>query len=178
MSSSSAPSSVAPGPAAPSLPRLLLTCSLPWYAIDQATKWLAHWNLVDHHREIIPGFFTLVYVTNTGAAFGLGKNSNTFFIFLACAAAVFLTWLARSGTFATAVQRWGFALLVPGLFGNLTDRLVHGAVIDFLSFHLGRNGPQWPAFNVADSCICVSVALFLWSSFKELKGESGAAALR
>lgn len=175
MSTSSSPSTVASGALA-SLPRLLLLWSLPLYLLDQATKWLAHWNLRDAPTiEVVPGYFTLVYVTNTGAAFGLGTNSNTFFIFLSLGAAIFITYLIRSGVFTAPAQRWGLALLVPGLFGNLTDRLVHGAVIDFLSFHLGRGGPQWPAFNVADSCICVAVALFLWSSFRELKAEAAAA---
>lgn len=166
-------------PAAPgsglSLSRLLLSVSLPFYLLDQLTKWLAHAGSREN-IEIIPGFFTLVYVTNTGAAFGLGKDSNVFFIGLSLVAALLITYLVRSGTFASPPQRWGLALLIPGLVGNLTDRLVHGAVIDFLSFHLGRGGPQWPAFNVADSCIFCAVVLFLWSSFREMKGEAAAGA--
>jgi signal peptidase II len=67
-------------------------------------------------------------------------------------------------------SRWGVALLLSGIFGNLTDRIVHGHVVDFLLFDLHvRFANPWPAFNVADSCICVAVALFLIGSFRAPK---------
>jgi signal peptidase II len=156
-----------------SLGFLLLTLSLPLYLIDQATKILVH-RLLGDPLEVIPGFFQLVYVTNTGAAFGLGKDNNYFFVGLSIVAAVAIFWLNRSGVFAGRWQRWGVALLVAGLAGNLTDRLFHGHVIDFLYFQAGPGGPHWPAFNVADSCICVAVVCFLWSSIKELKSPEPA----
>jgi signal peptidase II len=66
------------------------------------------------------------------------------------------------------VGRIGWALLLAGILGNLTDRLWHGSVVDFLLFdlHVPYAHP-WPAFNVADSCIFVAAALFIWQSFRE-----------
>ena len=147
---------------------LLLAVSLPLLIVDQVTKQLVH-RLVENSIEIIPGFFQIVYVTNTGAAFGIGKDNNYFFVGLSVVAAVSIFLLNRAGLFAGKWQRWGLVLLLPGLLGNFIDRLVFGHVIDFLYFQGGRGGPHWPAFNVADSCICLAVACFLWSSLKELK---------
>ena len=62
------------------------------------------------------------------------------------------------------LSRWACALILSGIFGNITDRLVHGHVVDFLDFYVGPN--HWPAFNVADSAIVIAVGLFLWSSFR------------
>lgn len=152
---------------------LLLALSLPLYLLDQATKILVH-RLVGDPIEVIPGFFQLVYVTNTGAAFGLGKDNNLFFVGLSLVAAVAIFFLNRGGVFAGKWQRCGVALLVAGLAGNLTDRLWYGHVIDFLYFQAGPGGPHWPAFNVADSCICVAVVCFLWSSIQEMKSPAAA----
>ena len=63
-----------------------------------------------------------------------------------------------------ALQALGAALLASGIVGNLTDRLLHGYVVDFLDVILPWYG-HWPAFNVADSCICVAAILFLISGF-------------
>ena len=153
------------------LGKLLAVVSVPLYAIDQATKWWAHYKVLDP-IEVIPGFFHLVYWTNTGAAFGLGKDNNTFFVVLSAVAAGVIFALHRAKVLAGAWQRWGTALLLPGLVGNLTDRLWHGHVIDFLLFHYGTDGPAWPAFNVADSCICAAVGCFLWGNLRELRAES------
>ncbi len=152
---------------------LLAAVSVPLYALDQATKWWAHYKILDP-IAVIPGYFHFVYWTNTGAAFGLGKDNNTFFIVLSAVAAGLIWALHHAKLLGGAWQRWGVALLLPGLFGNLTDRLWHGHVIDFLLFHLGDNGPAWPAFNVADSCICVAVVCFVWGNLRELRAESAA----
>ena len=72
--------------------------------------------------------------------------------------------LARRGAFADAPSRVGAALLVSGVLGNLTDRILHGYVVDFLDVILPWYG-HWPAFNVADSAICGAAALFLISGF-------------
>ncbi len=158
---------------APSLLRLLAYVALPLYLLDQATKLWVHFYLAEH-IEVIPGFFEIIYATNTGAAFGIGRNNNAFFIGLSAVAAVAMFFLNRARVFEGPALRWGLALLVSGMLGNLTDRIYHGHVIDFLDFHLGAAGPHWPAFNVADSCICGAVALFLWSSFRELRGSEAA----
>jgi len=145
--------------------KLLLFITLPLYLLDQATKWLVlRFISTDEFVPVIPGVFYLVQVHNTGAAFGMLKNNNLFFMILASVALVLVAIFARRGSFADAPSRFGAALLVSGVFGNLTDRILHGYVIDFLDVILPWYG-HWPAFNVADSAICAAAALFLISGF-------------
>ena len=156
-----------------SFPLLLATVTLPLYLLDQATKWavLQRLNYGDD-VPVIPGFFNLVHWRNFGAAFSLFSdktaNSNAFFIGLSVVALVVLAVLAWRGKFADRVSRMGWALLLAGILGNLTDRILYGSVTDFLLFdlHVPFAHP-WPAFNVADSCICIAAGLFIWQSFRE-----------
>jgi len=145
--------------------KLLLFITLPLYLLDQVTKWLVlRFISTDEFVPVIPGFFYLVQVHNTGAAFGMLKNNNLFFMILASVALVLVAIFARRGAFADAPSRVGAALLVSGVLGNLTDRILHGYVVDFLDLILPWYG-HWPAFNVADSAICAAAALFLISGF-------------
>ena len=166
-----APASNRPWP----LPALLAGIVLPLYALDQLTKWLVVRRIsVDAPVSVIPGWFDLVYWTNTGAAFSFLSQRNTFFLALSAAALVVLAVLYRRGAFDAPWPRAGFALLVPGVLGNLTDRLARGSVVDFLLFDLHVPGAHpWPAFNVADSCICVAVGCFLVGSWRDMKKEIG-----
>ena len=150
--------------------------TLPLYALDQATKWAVWFRIpFEDEHPVIPGFFSLVHWHNTGAAFSILSNSNRFFIALSVVALGVLAVLAWRGMFRDGISRTGWALLLAGIFGNLTDRLCHGSVVDFLLFnlHLPYANP-WPAFNVADACICVAVGLFLIQSFRE-PAETGEA---
>jgi signal peptidase II len=145
--------------------KLLLSITLPLYLLDQVTKWLVlRFISTDEFVPVIPGVFYLVQVHNTGAAFGMLKDNNLFFMILASVALVLVAIFARRGAFADAPSRFGAALLVSGVLGNLTDRILHGYVIDFLDVILPWYG-HWPAFNVADSAICAAAALFLISGF-------------
>jgi len=151
--------------------KFILFLTLPLYALDQLTK---HWILRSIRpydaRIVVPDFFNLVNVTNYGAAFGSFKGNNTFFIVISLIALVVVTVLLvrpRRG------DRWrdiSLALLLAGILGNLTDRLLYGHVIDFLLFNLHiRYADPWPAFNVADSCISIAVVLFVIQSFGKEK---------
>jgi len=153
--------------------RFILLLSLPLYALDQLTK---HWILRSispyEARPVVPDFFNLVNVTNTGAAFGSFKGNNTFFVAISLIALVVVTvLLVRPRTF----DLWrdvSLALLLAGILGNLTDRLLYGHVIDFLLFNLHvRYADPWPAFNVADSCISIAVVLFIIHSFRKEKAR-------
>jgi signal peptidase II len=151
--------------------RLLLLLTLPLYILDQITKFLVLANIPTHMTiEVIPGFFNLVQVHNTGAAFGMLKDNNWFFIGLASVALIAVAVMAKRGCFLDTPTRLGAALLASGILGNLTDRLLHGYVVDFLDVILPWYG-HWPAFNVADSCICVAAFLFLISGFTAPKAE-------
>jgi signal peptidase II len=149
--------------------KLWLLISMPLYLLDQLTKMLILRHVSpDEIIPVIPGFFNLVQVHNTGAAFGMLKDNNLFFIVLSFAALLILVILERKGVFADWSSRWAAALLVAGVAGNLTDRILHGHVVDFLDFVLPWYG-RWPAFNVADSCICVAAGLFILGSLLDSK---------
>ncbi len=156
--------------------RLLLLLTLPLYALDQLTKWLVlRFIGPEDIVPVIPNFFSLVQVHNTGAAFGMLTNNNLFFIALSVVALVALAIFGWRGAFRDRWMSVGAALLVAGVLGNLTDRLLHGFVVDFLLFdlHVPFANP-WPSFNVADSCICVAAGLFVAASFFEKKPEAEA----
>ena len=148
--------------------RLLLFLSLPLYALDQLTKQLVlrFINPFDV-RIVIPDVFALVNVINTGAAFGTFKGNNTFFIGISILALVVVTVLLVRSHRGDLWRDISLALLLAGILGNLTDRLLYGHVIDFLLFNLHlRYADPWPAFNVADSCISIAVVLFIIHSFR------------
>lgn len=141
--------------------RFLLALTLPLYLLDQITKWWTVWNLsAGDAIEVVPGFFNWVHVHNTGAAFGILANNNGFFIGLSIVALLAITIFAKRGAFSDPLARTSAALLTAGVLGNLTDRIVHGHVVDFLDFILPWYG-HWPAFNVADICICTAAGLFV-----------------
>jgi signal peptidase II len=112
--------------------------------------------------KVIPGFFNLVHVGNTGAAWSMFSGRSTLLGLLAGATllGIFL-WRRPLGLRLPAVQT-AFGLLCGGIAGNLVDRLLHGHVIDFIDLHFGSY--TYPTFNVADSGICVGVFWYvLWS---------------
>lgn len=157
--------------------KFLAAVSLPIYALDQATKWwtVTAYNRGELPREVIPDYFRLVYWQNTGAAFSIGDGKNWLFIALSIVALIGFSIAWKRGVFKDAPSRWGIALLIGGILGNLTDRLVHGHVVDFLLVNLHiRFADPWPAFNVADSAICTAVGLFIIASFRpeEKKAEA------
>lgn len=153
--------------------KLLLRLSVPLILLDQLTKWLIQKNIpYGSEIPIIPGFFSLVHVSNTGAAFSLLQGNNFFFIVLgalALAVVFFLLIRDQRETDPSRQFHWmtkiSFALLAAGILGNLIDRLAKGSVVDFLHFYIREYA--WPSFNVADSCICVAAGLLILSSFRK-----------
>ena len=127
---------------------------------------------------IIPNFFQLVHVRNPGAAFGIGANAGSRLVPLllnAGAIAVFcvvVVYALRSAVTDRVLQT-GLHLILGGAVGNLLDRFRFGYVVDFLDVYIGNH--HWPAFNVADSAICVGIALlFLDMRKKPEEAESNA----
>jgi signal peptidase II len=147
--------------------KFILSLSLPLYVLDQLTK---HWVLRSispyDARIVVPDFFNLVNVTNTGAAFGSFTGNNAFFVMISVIALVVVTVLLVRRRRSDPWRDVSLAFLLAGILGNLTDRLLYGHVIDFLLFNLHvRYADPWPAFNVADSCISIAVVLFIIHSF-------------
>ena len=155
--------------------RLILFLTLPLYALDQLTKQLVRRSISPYDaRIVLPDFFHLVNVTNTGAAFGSFKGNNTFFVIISVIALVVVTVLLIRHRGSDPWRDVPLALLLAGILGNLTDRLLYGHVIDFLLFNLHiRYADPWPAFNVADSCISIAVVLFIIHSFGKQKQPAG-----
>jgi signal peptidase II len=155
--------------------KYILFFSLPLYALDQWAKQLVLRFISPDEpgHTVIPDFFSLVNVTNTGAAFGSFKNNNTFFIAISAVALVIVVALLVRRRSRDILRDVSLALLLAGILGNLTDRLLYRHVIDFLLFDLHiRFAHPWPAFNVADSCISIAVVLFVVHSFWQ--GKSAA----
>lgn len=132
------------------------------FILDQFTKYLALKFLwPDKVINLLP-FLNLVYVENTGAAFGMFKSlGSIFFIILSIIITFFLIYLMVRDS-----KNWiVYSLIIAGALGNITDRIIYGYVIDFIDLHIG--GFHWPAFNLADSSISIGVVFFLYRSFKK-----------
>ncbi len=135
--------------------------------LDQVTKFvITRFLPLYTQQEVVPGFFNLVHVRNTGAAFSFLAGSpslgrQVFFIGVGVVAAAVLLYLYRATGGREKAKRAGLALILGGALGNLMDRLRLGAVVDFLDFHIGPY--HWPAFNVADSAITVGAGILLVS---------------
>lgn len=134
---------------------------------------------IDLHEAIpvIPNFFQLVHVRNTGAAFGLGANASSKLVPIllnAGAIAVFcvvVVYALRTAVTDRLLQT-GLHLILGGAIGNLLDRFRFGYVVDFLDVYVGRH--HWPAFNVADSAICIGIALLFFDMRKKPEAEAAA----
>jgi len=146
----------------------LLFISLPLFVVDQLTKW---W-IVDSYAQgelgisVVPGFFHIVRVHNTGAAWGMFNgtaHSNIALSVVSGLALVLLLVLWWKKAFTTIIGKLAAALLMAGILGNLADRIARQYVVDFLDFQFGDY--HFPTFNVADSCITVAAAFFLISAF-------------
>jgi signal peptidase II len=133
---------------------------------DQASKGALLWHFDEggcgQHEQVIAPFLKLVLTCNSGVSFGILNRSGASSLIFALAAvliiAILIVWLhrVRGGFLAVAI-----GLIIGGAIGNVVDRLLpsRGAVIDFLYFHAGSW--YWPAFNLADSAICLGVAAML-----------------
>ena len=131
--------------------------------LDQWTKSMVVQKLPLYQRvKVIQGFFNLTHVRNTGGAFGIfggekgGLGSILFVVvsLIAIGAIVFLFLKIKENEKTLALS---FSLILSGAIGNLIDRLRYGEVVDFLDFYLSTY--HWPAFNVADSAICIGIGL-------------------
>lgn len=183
-------------PAAARLWPWLLGVTLPLYVLDQVTKfWVTgrfppYWEEApreDRMIVVIDGFFNLVRVHNQGVAFGLGNGTAwapLVFPVISVVAFVLIALGLRKSFFVGRTGMLAVALLICGIVGNLTDRLIQGwrldimegasawekfkagYVVDFLDFTIPLVNYRWPSFNVADSCICVAAVLLFVSGWR------------
>ena len=155
--------------------RLYFLILLALLGLDQLTKQLivSSMQMYETH-QIIPGFFNLVYVTNKGAAFSMLASVDSpwrhyFFVSVNADAFVGLSIAAWKMAGQHLLYRVSFAFIAAGAVGNLIDRLRYGAVVDFLDFYIADY--HWPAFNIADSSICIGVAVLFVLNIIEMKKE-------
>ena len=189
------------------LPRLLLFLTLPLYVLDQVTKFWIVGHYEDPHvsgfsaqDQVIEGFFYLTRVHNQGVAFGFGNGTAWApvvfpLVSLIAFTALWIFW--KKGVFSHPLSKLAVPLLLCGILGNLTDRLVQGFlldayqtaslwqrlsagyVVDFILVKLPfydqlvpSSHGMWPAFNVADSCICIAAALLFIGGLREEQAKS------
>lgn len=183
------------------LPKLLLLLTLPLYVLDQITKFWTigtfapPWDEPGAYIAVVENVFHLVRVHNQGVAFGFGNGTAwapIVFLFVPIIALTLIRIFWKKGAFNHPLSMLAVALLLCGIFGNLTDRLVQGFllekfktdsfwqrlsegyVVDFVSVKLPlydkivpSSGGWWPAFNVADSCICIAAVLLFIGGIRE-----------
>lgn len=144
--------------------------SILFFIIDLVVKTIVK-NSIELYSsiKIIPNFFNLTYVQNTGAAFSILENNRILFIIVALIAIFFIySYLNKINCFSK-FNIICYSLLIGGIIGNLFDRIVYGYVIDYLSFNIF--GYNFPVFNLADSYIVIAVFLILLKEIKEAYGK-------
>jgi signal peptidase II len=160
------------------IPYLIL--SLVIIVADAWTKWLVA-SRIDLHESIplIPDFLQLVHVRNTGAAFGIGANADSAIVpLLLNLGAIGVFFVVVAYAFRAAVTdrmlQTGLHLILGGAIGNLIDRFRLHYVVDFVDVFVKSH--HWPAFNVADSAICIGIALLFLDMRKKPDSEDVTAA--
>ena len=132
--------------------------------IDQITKLLVISNLdINTGFNIIKSFFSILYVRNTGAAWGVFSNGTMILAFLSIIFLYFVIKYIYETKNISKINSISYGMLIGGIIGNLIDRLLRGYVIDFLSFNIF--GYSFPIFNIADSFIVISIVLIAIDSF-------------
>jgi signal peptidase II len=165
------------------LNRRIVLIALAVLAIDQATKLLVLRLLgPTQERVIVDGFFRFVHWGNTGAAWSLFRDRNDLLAGVSVLALVGLFLWRRHFHIQSALGQISLGLIFGGIAGNLMDRVRYHQVIDFLRFYLIRRGGEeigFPAFNMADSAICIGVGLLIFISWKqEHENANGRAAAK
>ena len=140
--------------------------------LDQLTKHVVQQSIAFGSSNRVTPFFDLVLVYNPGAAFSFLSTApgwqRELFIGIAAVAAVLIVFLLRRNV-ADRLFCFALGLILGGALGNLVDRILLGAVVDFLHFHVAQY--YWPAFNVADSAITCGAGLLIWDSLRRSKAR-------
>ncbi|MYM86503.1 signal peptidase II [Duganella vulcania] len=149
----------------------------PWLGIaaivvlfDQLSKITITKTFQLGEEKVITSFFNLVLAYNKGAAFSFLQNSGGwqryFFTAIALGAAAWIIVLLKKHG-SQRMFSWALSLILGGAIGNVIDRILYGHVVDFLDFHWSGLG-HFPAFNVADSAICIGAALFILDELRRV----------
>ena len=138
--------------------------------LDQLTKHLVRSGLALGEAIPAEGFFQLVHIQNTGAAFGILDDARPLLIAVSTIAFIAVIWLTVTRRVAFLNTVWGrftLGLIAGGILGNLIDRIYYGYVTDFL-----KAGP-WPVFNIADSSLVVGMAILAFLYLRDERSKGG-----
>lgn len=143
--------------------------------LDQVTKGLIVSKFVyGETYNVIPGFFNLAYVKNTGAAFGMGAGGPEWFrqVFFLGLPVLFCLWIAfmmYKTIKGPLMMSMAYALIIAGAIGNLIDRFRLGFVVDMFMFFWKKEENHFHVFNVADSCITIAAVLLIFDFLKQAR---------
>jgi signal peptidase II len=141
--------------------------------LDQLSKWSALSNLQLGVPEPVLPFMNWLLLFNSGAAFSFLAQSSGwqrwFFTVIGLAASVYIVYLLRQ-SLTEKMLCWALSLILGGALGNVLDRIMYGAVVDFIDLHYANW--HWPAFNIADSAICIGAALIIWGELRKSFGQN------
>ena len=159
--------------------RWMVLVAVVIYAFDQLTKFLVLKSLGQgQEKVIVDGFFRFVHWVNTGASWSLFRDNNRVLAIVAGAAFVALIVARKHFNTQTLTGQLAFGMILGGIAGNLTDRIIPSRqhVIDFLRFYVDTADGEvgFPAFNVADSGICVGVVLLFWVTWQTERASKNA----
>lgn len=166
----------------------VLAIALIVFILDHLTKWLiVEYVPMGTEISVLPGYFDIVHGRNTGAAFGMfadwqSSYKNLFFYVVGVFAAIFIYHYIKTLADDDRWSLYALSLVVGGALGNITDRMLRGSVVDFLSVHIHDDvwnlklfGQEmmvpltWPAFNVADAAITIAIVLLVVQNFRTMK---------
>lgn len=136
---------------------------------DQVSKFIVDTELVIDEPIEVCDYFNLVKVWNTGISFSLFNNYGnigkiSLILFALIVVAFLLRWMYKEDD---KLKTFGLSLIIGGALGNVVDRIRAGAVLDFLDFHY--DSLHWPAFNLADTFICIGAFLLIWLEISNKK---------
>jgi len=132
--------------------------ALCFLLIDQSIKILVN-NIFSFGQSlaIIPSFFSITLLKNTGAAFSILRSSTLFLILISVVALILIYLFFIKNKGLTNTDKWLYGMLIGGVLGNLFDRIFYGYVIDYLDFNIFN----FPVFNFADVLIVISIILII-----------------
>ena len=140
--------------------------SLLVVVVDQFIKAVVSYNMKVYDTfTLIKGFLDINLVHNTGAAFSFLEGGRILFVAIAILVVVLLSIYIYNSEFVDGKKTLVYSLLLGGIVGNLIDRIIHGYVIDYISFTIINY--KFPVFNFADSCIVIAVIIALIFTIKE-----------
>jgi signal peptidase II len=138
--------------------------------LDLITKAYITSNMFLHESyPVIPGFFSITYIRNPGAAFGFLASASpmfrsAFFLIVTIFVIAMIFYYIVTSRLEEALEHFSLSLILAGALGNTIDRIRYGEVVDFLDVYIGSH--HWPAFNVADSAISVGAVLLVLALIK------------